>query len=190
MQIFKGGALENANKTSSEYIKPYIFYFPQVYLTLLIIFPFCPSSTLYVKLLIDTDTQIDLIRRDITKKLGLKIVKIEIPQHIVSCFGREASKKLWYRTLFILTSLNNILWKSNIVYMLVTNKLAYSMLFDLIFIYFNQLIIDAKTKTIINKHYGHNIITSNSKILTSPTLIIKMLDIFSRFSKKISIFKN
>jgi len=49
---------------------------------------------IYVKPLIDTGVQIDLIRRDIIKKLRSKIVKMKTPQHIVGYFRGETSKKL------------------------------------------------------------------------------------------------
>jgi len=67
---------------------------------LLVISLVCPSSTLYIKLLIDTDAQINLIKRDIVEKLELKIVKIKILQYIVSYFRREISKKLQYKIAY------------------------------------------------------------------------------------------
>jgi len=66
IQIFEESAIENTDKISSEYIKSYISYFLWIHPKLLIISSFCSSFTLYVKLLIDTGAQIDLIRRDIT----------------------------------------------------------------------------------------------------------------------------
>ena len=61
--------------------------------------------------------------------------------------------------------------------MLVTDKLAHPMLLGLIFIYLNQLIINAKTETIIDKYCGYNIMILNGNIPTSPIPIIEMLDI-------------
>jgi len=71
--------------------------------------------------------------------------------------------------------------------MLVTDKLAYLILLSLTFIYLNQLIIDAKTETVIDKCCGYNIMISNSKIPTFLTLIMEVSDISHRSGKKISL---
>jgi len=71
--------------------------------------------------------------------------------------------------------------------MLVTDKLAYLILLSLTFIYLNQLIIDAKTGTVINKYCEYNIMISNSKIPTFLTLIIEVSDISYRSGKEIPL---
>lgn len=86
--------MDNASKIFSEYVKFYIFCFSWIHPELLVISFFYPFFILYIKLLIDTGTQIDLIKRNIAEKLELKIVEVKIPQHVISCFGGEASEKL------------------------------------------------------------------------------------------------
>lgn len=62
------------------------------------------------------------------------------------------------------------------MYALVTNKLAHPILLGLTFIHLNQLIIDTKIGTVIDKHCEYNIMISNSKILTFLILIMEVLD--------------
>jgi len=68
-----------------------------------------------------------------------------------------------------------------------TDKLAYLISLSLTFIYSNQLIIDAKIETVIDKCCGYNIITSNYKIAISSISIMKVLDTSTRTGEEISL---
>ena len=84
----------NIKDISSEYITFLIPYFLWIYHKLYIFSLLCFFPIIYVKPLINTGTKIDLIRRNIIEKLGLKLGKIKAPQLVVECFGKEASEKL------------------------------------------------------------------------------------------------
>jgi len=101
------------------------------------------------------------------------LVEIEALQPVVEYFGRKALEKLWYQMLFILTSVNRVLWKSNVIYALITNRLVCSMLPGLTFIYFNQLIVDVEIGTVMDKCYEYDIITVNCKLTVSETKEVK-----------------
>jgi len=94
---------------------------------------------------------------------------------------RAAANKI----LFTLTNIDNILWKYNIVYMLVNNRLEHSMLLGLIFIHLSQLVISFKIRTFMAKCCRHNIIMLNYKISTSSIFTMEVPDISLRSNKTI-----
>ena len=94
--------------------------------------------------------------------MKLKIVKIKTLQPVVRYFGREVLKKLQYWTLFILSSINNMSWRSNIINDLIINYLAYQISLGLTFLYGNKLIVNADTETVVDKYNGYDLITSDS----------------------------
>jgi len=98
-----------------------------------------------------------MVREDIVKELGLTVYEMETPQLVVECFGGEASEKLQNWTSFTLSSRNGISWKSGVVYVLVTKRLAERILLGLTFIHLNKLIIDVNTGTLTNKRTGYNL---------------------------------
>jgi len=114
-----------------------------------------------------------LIRRDIVEKLGLKIVKMKTLQPVVGYFGREVSEKLQYWTLFILSSIDNILWRSNIINTLVTNCLAHQILLGLTFLHDNKLIVDADAGIVVDKHNEYDFITLDGQETFTTTLVKK-----------------
>ena len=99
------------------------------------------------------------------------MVEIEALQLVVGYFGGKALEKLWYQMLFILTSINRVLWKSNVIYAFMTNRLVCSMLPGLTFIYFNQLIIDVEMSGVV--HTGmevHRMDSEMSGLVEQPWL--------------------
>jgi len=53
-------------------------------------------------------------------------------------------------------SIDRVSWKSNVVHILMTDRLVYLILLGLIFIHLNQLIVDVKTGTVIDKYCKYN----------------------------------
>ena len=94
-------------------------------------------------------------------------------QPVVGCFGREVSEKLQYWTLFILSSIDNILQRSNIINALVTNCLAHQILLGLTFLHDNKLIVDADAGTVVDKHNGYDFITLDGQETFTATLVKK-----------------
>jgi len=80
---------------------------------------------------------------------------------VVRYFGGKVSEKLQYWTLFTLSSIDNMLWRSNIINNLVTNHLAYQMLLGLIFLHGNKLIVDANAGTVVDKHNRYDLMISD-----------------------------
>jgi len=148
----------NLDDNLSEYITfPQLLHFSWIYLHLHITSPFLLYSK-PVRPLINIGTHLDMIKEDIAKELGLTVYEMEIPQLIVGCFEGKALEKLQNWTSFTLSSRDGVSWKSRVVYVLVTKRLAEKMLLGLTFIYLNKLIIDADAGTLTNKHTGYNLI--------------------------------
>ena len=84
-------------------------------------------------------------------------------------FREEFLEKLWYQTSFTLTSINRVSWKSNIIHMLVIDRLVHLILLSLTFMHLNQLIIDVEIEIVMNKHCRYNIMIINSKTTVLKT---------------------
>ena len=69
--------IDNVKDVPSKYIISLIPYFLWIYSKLYISSPSCFFPTICVKPLINTSAQIDLIRKNIAKKLELKLVGIK-----------------------------------------------------------------------------------------------------------------
>jgi len=129
------------------------------------------------KPLIDTGAHLDMIREDFAKELGLKVYQMERPQPVVGCFGGEMSKRLQYWTLFMLFSADGVSWNSDIIYALVTKRLAEKMLLGLIFLHLNKLIIDVEANTLIDKCTGYDLLRPQAKkhsTLSGPNNTVRL----------------